>query len=154
VLVRRVALALGFLIVVGCDQPATPDVVFVNRSGRNVALAPGIIVQSCDSAAFSDAQLKAAGDEFLKRAMSGDLSWVPADALAFQGGLPGSPSGAQKPTTYILSGASQPQVVFGPVPDSELPSCGGEPIFDVPAALESTGEGGVATSPMTAPWTA
>jgi hypothetical protein len=38
--------------------------------------------------------------------MNQDYSWIPADAVFLEGGIPGSRICAPKPMTYVVSGAS------------------------------------------------
>jgi hypothetical protein len=115
------------LSIGACAPP--PDVVLINRSEVSLAAAPGVIVDACSSKAFTLATLEAAGRELVKRTMNDDFSWIPADAVFLEGGIPGSRIGAPKPMTYVVSGASPPQIVYGRVPEEALPACVGKPVF-------------------------
>ena len=110
-----------------CGSP--PDFVLINRSEVSLAIAPGVVVDACSSKAFTQAQLEAAGRELVERTMNDDFSWIPANAALLEGGIRGSRIGAPKPMTYVVSGASSPQVVYGRVAEEALPACVGKPVF-------------------------
>ena len=104
-----------------------PDYVLANRSDVPIAIAPNVQLAPCSASAFTKAELEAAGEAFLERAMEGDYSWVPADAVVLTGGIPGPRIGAPRPMTFVISGDAHPQVFYGPVQEADLPACGGNP---------------------------
>jgi hypothetical protein len=118
-------MAATVLIAGACA--VTPDYVLVNRSDVAIAIAPNVQIAPCSAANFTESELKAAGEAFLERAMEGDFSWVPADAVALTGGIPGPRIGAPRPMIFVISGSNLPQVFYGPLEESDLPACGGEP---------------------------
>lgn len=100
----------------------------MNRSGRDVAFYPEVVVPSCSSLSLTGAQTEAgrqALDAWLHDPES--PSWGPGNPVRFERGIVGRPIGAAKPTVIVVSSTAEPQVFDGFVP-SELPPCGGEPV--------------------------
>ncbi len=119
--------AIGAIVLFAGGCAATPDYVLVNRSDVPIALAPDVQLGPCSASAFTKAELDAAGEAFLKLAMEGDYSWVPADAVVLTRGIPGPRNGAPRPMTFVISGDALPRIIEGPVQEAELPACGGKP---------------------------
>ena len=130
--VKMRAAALMIAAVVGLAPIActeAPEHVIVNRSGRTIAFAPGVVVPPCQSVELTRRQVSAARAEAKRwfREESDPLGWVPPDTVHFQRGVMGAPIGAPNPLSLVITSEAEPQVVHGFVP-TDLPPCGGEPM--------------------------
>jgi hypothetical protein len=121
---RRAGLWLiGLIWLVASCGPAF-ELVIINRSDTPLALAPGVIIQGCSEAGLTAAEVERASRELTQVMVSGDESWIPVGAMQLPG-PPGQRIGAPKPQTLVISGTVGPRVFDGPVPEQDLPPCGG-----------------------------
>jgi hypothetical protein len=103
--------------------------VLVNRSARDIAVLPGIVIGACQSMSVTQQQLDDANRE-LSRWFSEEnepFGWVPTGAVHFMSGVPGKRIGAPDPMVVVVSSQANPTISQGFVPE-ELPACGGEPV--------------------------
>jgi hypothetical protein len=102
----------------------------VNRSGRDIAYLPGVVVPACDSVAVTTEQLEAANAEVDRwfREADDPFGWVPPGAVTPQVAVSFPVIGAPARATMVISGREAPQVYEGS-PHPDVPACGGEPIW-------------------------
>jgi len=107
---------------------AVSDYKVFNRSDQLVVIAPGLSVEPCGAASWNSEVVREAGEELLKFVLQGDYSWVPSGAVILEG-LPPEKVDQSKPITIVVSGTNPVRVHDGPLPESQLPACGGAAIL-------------------------
>jgi hypothetical protein len=122
-MVTAVALAA---VATGACSGTNDELLVINRSGRPIALWPGVTVGSCEQLAMTREQITAANERWSDAFIAGE-DWVPPGALQFTRGMGGAPIGAPDPMVVVISSEAEPQIAHGAVPP-DLPACGGDPV--------------------------
>ena len=131
---KMLQVLLATLVLGGCaqiaeptDAPQTPasPLVIVNRSDTTIALLPGMVIPPCSQVGYTEAHIDAAFEAFTGAYLDDD-SWIPPGAVRFTREFP--PNREGDPQTVIISGAEEPRVVDGAVPQEALVPCGGAPV--------------------------
>lgn len=127
---HRASISVALTMAIAAAACAAPPVlVLINRSGRNIAFLPGIVVDSCESVSLTQQQIDDAQREFGRWFAEEDdpYGWVPAGALQYTRGLIGKRIDSPDPMALVVSSEAAPAVSQGFIPE-DLPACGGEPV--------------------------